>query len=238
MNTALLTIDDVPSQNTPAIVDYLKEKGIRAILFATGDNLRRYYAQAQYAVKNGMIIGNHSNSHPAFSSLTLEEAIDEIQQCERMLDQLYRDCGVERRWRPFRFPYGDKGGNNKEQLQQYLRQNGFHKVEDRHLPYGWWKENGLHTDIDTFWTFDFEEYRLCQDETFTEAAIWAKINDRAPQRGAALFAPDHRHILLLHAHDETDQVLPGYYRLFLNRLLEGGIRFDEPAFREACELAE
>ena len=32
MNTAILTIDDVASRNTPAIVDYLAEKGIRAIL--------------------------------------------------------------------------------------------------------------------------------------------------------------------------------------------------------------
>ena len=31
MNTALLTIDDVPSRNTPTLVDYLTEKGIPAI---------------------------------------------------------------------------------------------------------------------------------------------------------------------------------------------------------------
>ena len=34
MNTALLTVDDIASKNTPAIVDYLKEKGIQPIYFA------------------------------------------------------------------------------------------------------------------------------------------------------------------------------------------------------------
>ena len=36
MIRALLTIDDVSSQNTPAIVDYLCEKEIPAILFMIG----------------------------------------------------------------------------------------------------------------------------------------------------------------------------------------------------------
>lgn len=36
MNSALLTIDDIASKNTPAIVDYLNEKRIKAIFFATG----------------------------------------------------------------------------------------------------------------------------------------------------------------------------------------------------------
>ena len=43
---ALLTIDDIASKNTPAIVDYLNEKGIRAIMFAVGKNLRKYPEEA------------------------------------------------------------------------------------------------------------------------------------------------------------------------------------------------
>lgn len=82
MNSALLTIDDFSSKNTPKIVDCLKEKGIKAIFFAIGVNVERYYEEAIYAVKNGMIVGNHSYSHPAFSSLTLQECIDEIEKCE------------------------------------------------------------------------------------------------------------------------------------------------------------
>lgn len=232
MNTAILTIDDIPSKNTPALVDYLCEKGITAVLFATGQHLEKYPEQAEYAVKHGMIVGNHSYSHPAFSSLSLEEARKEIESTERLLDALYARCGVERKYKPFRFPYGDKGGENKPLLQAMLREYGIHKLDDRHLPYAWWKENGLDRDIDTFWTFDFAEYRMHSDPTFTKESVWERMHDQSPQSGAVLFAQGHRHILLLHDHEESKALLPGYYRLFIDHLLEGGITFDKPQFME------
>ena len=172
MNTVLLTIDDVPSRNTPAIVDELCARNITAIMFAVGMNVERFYDEAVYAVRKGMIVGNHSYSHAAFSAITLEEGIGEIEKCEAILERVYQDAGVERKHRPFRFPYGDKGGANKAELQRYLAQNGFDKVDDRHLPYDWWRENCLDRDIDTLWTFDFEEYRTQNDETFTRDSVW------------------------------------------------------------------
>ena len=51
-----------------------------------------------------------------------------------------------------------------------------------------------------------------------------------PCSGAALFAENNRHILLLHAHDETENLVPEYYKAFINHLLEKGITFDEPEF--------
>lgn len=233
MNTAILTIDDIPSRNTPALVDYLCEKGITAVLFATGQHLEKYPEQAEYAVKHGMIVGNHSYSHPAFSSLTLEEARREIGETEKLLDQLYARCGTERKYKPFRFPYGNKGGESKPMLQAMLQEYGIHKLDDRHLPYAWWKQNGLDKDIDTFWTFDFAEYRMHSEPTFTKESIWERMHDPAPQSGAVLFAENHRHILLLHDHEESEALLPGYYRLFIEHLLEGGITFDVPQFLKA-----
>ena len=50
MNSGLLTIDDFPLKNTPAIVDYLKEKNIKVIFFATGENVERFYNEAIYAL--------------------------------------------------------------------------------------------------------------------------------------------------------------------------------------------
>ena len=230
MNSALLTIDDVASKNTPAIVDYLNEKRIKAIFFATGQNVERYYEEALYAVKNGMIVGNHSYSHPAFSSLTMKECMEEIEKCEIVLERLYKDSGVERIARPFRFPYGNKGGDNKNTLQKYLKEKGFHKVDDTHITYSWWRENSLDTDIDTFWTFDFEEYKIRQVSDFTKESVWEKMHDTNPESGAVLFAENNRHILLLHAHDETEEMLPEYYKLFIEHLLENGLVFEEPAF--------
>ena len=230
MNSALLTIDDISSKNTSAIVDYLKQKQMKAIMFATGANVERYYEEAVYAVKNGMIVGNHSYSHPAFSTLSWEECVEEIEKCEALLDKLYKDSGVERTFKPFRFPYGDKGGANKAALQKLFQEKGFHKVDDRHITYPWWKENGLDKDIDTFWTFDFAEYNIRQGSDFTKESVWERMHDKNPAAGAVLFAENNRHILLLHAHDETEELLPEYYKLFIEHLLENGISFDEPRF--------
>lgn len=232
MIQALLTIDDIASKNTPAIVDYLKEKGIQALLFAWGQNVERNWDEAVYALKRGMIVGNHSYSHPAFSSLSFEAGVAEIERCEALLAELYRSAGVERRYRPFRFPYGDKGGASKAAFQAYLAEKGFNKVKDTGIPYPWWRESGLDRDIDTFWTYDFAEYNLRPGSDFTEADIWRRMRDAYPGSGAPLLAEGGRHILLLHAHDETEAMLPGYYRLFIDHLLEKGVTFIKPEFFE------
>ena len=228
MNSALLTIDDVASRNTPAIVDYLNQQGIRAILFAVGQNVERYYDEAVYAVQHGMIVGNHSYSHAHFSQLSAEEGIADIEKCERVLDRLYRDSGVERTFRPFRFPYGDKGEQNKAALQAYLKEKQFDKVDDRRIPYPWWREYGMDADVDTFWTFDFEEYRMHAEPDFTQENVWAKM--RRNGNGTQLYGADNRHILLMHAHDETEAVGPGYYRQIIDQMLANGMTFDEPRF--------
>ena len=143
---------------------------------------------------------------------------------------MYQDANVERKYRPFRFPYGDKGGANKLALQAYLSQRGFHKVDDHHIPYEWWREHHLDKDIDTFWTFDFEEYRIQYDETFTRESVWAKLDDPNPRIGAALYGENQRHIVLMHAFDETDAIWPGYYRELLDELQRHGITMDKPSF--------
>ena len=233
MIQALLTIDDIASKNTPALVDYLSAKGIRPILFAVGRNIDRHFDEAVYAVKKGMIVGNHSDTHPAFSSLSVEEGKADIDRCEEKLDRLYRAAGVERRFRPFRFPYGDKGGDSKAALQEYLKEKGFDKVQDAQIPYPWWKGMGLDRDIDTLWTYDFMEYRIRPGSGFTMDDAWKRMHDESPDAGAPLLAENGRHILLLHAHDETEEMAPGYWRLFIDHLLENGVTFAEPEF---CRL--
>ncbi len=227
---AILTIDDVASKNTPAIVDYLKEKNIQTILFAVGRNLEQYPDQAKYALRHGMILGNHSYSHRAFSALPFEECVREIAQCEDALDHLYASAGVERKFRPFRFPYGDKGGANKWRIQEYLSKSGFHKLDDRDVTYPWWREMGLDKDIDTFWTFDFAEYHIRQGSGFTMEQVWERVRNDNPHLGGALLADGAFHILLLHAHDETEALAPGYCQQLMDYLLACGVTFVQPAF--------
>lgn len=232
MIKAVLTIDDIASKNTPAIVDYLTQKGIKALMFAWGENVEARFDEAVYALKKGMIVGNHSYSHPGFSQITLEEGIDEIEKCEAVLDRLYEAAGVERRFRPFRFPYGDKGGDNKAALQKYLADKGFDKLDDRRLLWQWWKDWGLCRDIDTLWTFDLAEYNIRPGSGFTAEDVIRRINDPAPDNGAPMLQEGGEHIILLHAHDETDELVPGYYRQFVDYLLSRGVEFIEPRFIE------
>lgn len=230
MIRALLTIDDVSSKNTPAIVDYLEEKKIPVIMFAVGEWAQNNPEQLIYALKHGIIVGNHSYSHPHFSELNVEECIQEIDKNEEVLNRFYEQAGVERRFRPFRFPYGDKGGDNKERIQEYLQKKGFDKVDDTRLDYPWWKEKGLNKDIDTLWTFDFAEYNIRKDSGFTLDDVMKRIYNSNPADGAPLLKEDSDHILLLHAHDETEELVPGYYKTFIEELIKNGVTFVNPEF--------
>ena len=230
MIRAVLTIDDIPSRSTPAIADYLRSKGITALMFAEGQRLEKYPGEAVYALQSGMIVGDHSWSHPRFSSLTYDEGVAEIEKCEKALDALYARAGTARRYRPFRFPYGDKGGANKEAFGRYLKDHGFSKLRDDKIPFPWWRENGLDRDIDTFWTFDFMEYRIRPGSGFTGDDVFKRILDPGPAVGAPLLKDGGSHILLLHAHDETEELLPRYWQRFIDELLDHGLVFDYPAF--------
>lgn len=230
MIKALLTIDDVSSENTPAIVDYLNEKNIQALMFMVGQWAEKNPDELVYAIKHGMIIGNHSYTHPHFSELSFDECIDEIEKNETVLDRFYEQAGTERRFKPFRFPYGDKGGVNKDRLQEYFAANGFDKVDDTGFTYPFWKENGLDKDIDTFWTFDFAEYMIRPGSGFTLDDVMKRIYDPDPENGAPLLNDDSSHLLLLHAHDETEELVPGYYRIFIEELLKNGVEFIKPEF--------
>lgn len=230
MSKAVLTIDDIASANTPAIADYLCEKGIPAIMFAVGENVEKYYEEALYALKKGIIIGNHSYSHPGFSSLSLQEGIGEIEKNEDLLNRLYADAGLPRRFRPFRFPYGDKGGENREALQAYFRQKGFSKVEDSQIRGNWYKAQDQYGDVDTLWTFDFGEWQIRKGADFTAEDVLARMHEKHPGYGEVLFEEGSRHILLLHAHDETEAMVPEYYKRFLEEAMAGGVEFEEPRF--------
>ena len=67
---------------------------------------------------------------------------------------------------------------------------------------------------------------------FTRESVWERMHDTNPKTGAVLFAENNRHIILMHAHDETEELLPKYYEQFIEHLLENGLVFDEPRFIE------
>lgn len=225
-----LTIDDITSKNTKALVDYLCAKGIQAVLFAWGERIEEYYDVAIYALKKGMIIGNHSYSHPNFSALSIEDGIAEIEKCEEIIDKLYIDAGIARPCKLYRFPYGDKGGVNKEVYQEYLKKKGFCKLDDRDINMPWWNEHGLDKDIDTFWTFEFEEYNIRPGSDFTKEDVMALIDEYFGEIENGTIDRASRQFILIHDHDETEELVPGYYKLFIDEVISRGVSFDSPAF--------
>lgn len=230
MIKAYLTMDDITSDNTKAIIDYFCEKGIQAVLFAWGERVENNYEDAIYALKKGMIIGNHSYTHPHFSELSFEEGIAEIEKCEEILDKLYKDAGVERKYRPFRFPYGDKGGDNKDAYQEYFKTNGFTKLDDREISVPWWAEYGLDKAIDTYWTFDFAEYNIRTGSDFTKDDVMSRIDEFFKEIENGTVDKNSNHFLLIHAHDETEELVPEYYKTFLDEVINRGVHFDKPKF--------
>ncbi len=111
--TCYLTIDDSPSSHTDEMIDYLADKKIPALLFVRGDLLEKNTAPIIRAIKHGFVIGNHSYAHKPFGEYTYEQAIDDIEKCDRLIDQAYEQANVTRPGKYFRFPYLDRGDGDR-----------------------------------------------------------------------------------------------------------------------------
>ncbi|MBO6162265.1 MAG: polysaccharide deacetylase family protein [Eubacterium sp.] len=226
MSKLILTIDDIPQSVTVPMVDYLYEKKIPAVFFAVGSNIEKNPAPAIHALKKGFLIGNHSYSHPAFSKLSFAEGLKEICRTEELLDWLYSMAGVPHRIRLFRFPYIDKGGENKEKYQEYLRNNGYRRLADDEVTAEGYR---LHKeDQDIACSFDCQEYNI-PPGTMTMEDVLERIHKGDPGNGAFV-TDDSTQIVLLHSHDDTERLVPGYYRIILDELIQVGGSFVPAGF--------
>lgn len=87
---------------TPAILDTLKEKGVKAIFFVTYDFARDNADLIERMIDEGHIIGNHTYRHYTLDEVSEEEAIEEI----TYLDNYMKDK-FKYRMTLFRFPKGE-----------------------------------------------------------------------------------------------------------------------------------
>jgi peptidoglycan/xylan/chitin deacetylase (PgdA/CDA1 family) len=92
-----LTFDDGPSESTPALLEILAEKRVRATFFMCGKNVRRWPAIARQVAADGHEIGNHTDSHPRldfhsaeFIYRELALAQEAIQGATGVLPRLFR----------------------------------------------------------------------------------------------------------------------------------------------------
>ena len=128
-----LTIDtEINDVMLYQILDILNARGLHATFFVTGRWVQGYPDAARAILANGNELGNHSLTHPAFTQIGLDGAVNEIVQTERIVKET---TGVSTH--PFfRFPYGDKN----QQVLNLLAEQGYisyHWSADDNAISGW-----------------------------------------------------------------------------------------------------
>lgn len=174
-----LTIDDGPSESTIEIVDFLNTNKIPAIFYCLGKALEEYPHEAEYIVKNGYQIGNHSYSHKNFLDLDIEEAKKEILLTDKLIDEVYKRTGKKRKFKTFRYPYisdgfheGYEGKRVKKNYkrfylaQLYLERLGYQRMS-------WIPPDGDSDRIDLKRTIDTLDYQV---NVLDEKRILAKVS--------------------------------------------------------------
>lgn len=91
---------------TPAILDTLKEKNVKAIFFVTYDFAKDNPDLIERMIDEGHIIGNHTYRHYTLDEVSEEEAIEEIE----FLDEYMKE-NFKYRMTLFRFPKGEFSEN-------------------------------------------------------------------------------------------------------------------------------
>jgi peptidoglycan/xylan/chitin deacetylase (PgdA/CDA1 family) len=94
-NAVALTFDDGPSDDTPAILDLLGEKNLKATFFMIGRSVERHPRVARRVAEEGHEIGNHSYSHPVY---LFRSAAETARQLERAQEVIEAATGVRPRF--------------------------------------------------------------------------------------------------------------------------------------------
>ncbi len=96
-----LTFDDGPGPYTPAVLSVLEHYGVHATFFIIGRMLQYFGESARREVRDGDVLGDHTETHPAMAQLSAHD------QFEQLFEQGAR---VELQGAPrpdlFRPPYG------------------------------------------------------------------------------------------------------------------------------------
>jgi peptidoglycan/xylan/chitin deacetylase (PgdA/CDA1 family) len=226
LKKAYLTIDDGPSRDFTAKMEFLHRHGIPALFFCEGRFIQQREDAVRAAIERGFLIGNHSFNHPHFSDIPLEACKQEILRTDQLIEHIYHSMSLEWPARYFRFPYLDRGGNEKHtELQVYLQTLGYRQpnFDGIHLEY--FDDPHLLTGMDVGCTYDQAEYWLHEADApwglSTEAAILARIEEDFPYAGRSLNCETTVDIVLVHDHEKTSDL---FYRI-IERYIEKGIQF-------------
>jgi peptidoglycan/xylan/chitin deacetylase (PgdA/CDA1 family) len=114
-----LTFDDGPSNNnTPALLNALRQSGLRATMFNEGQYAAAYPAQVRAQAQAGMWVGNHSYTHPHLTQQSQSQVDSEVSRTQQAIAN--GGGGTPKLFRP---PYGETNGTVQSVLNKYgLRQ--------------------------------------------------------------------------------------------------------------------
>lgn len=88
-NKVCLTFDDGPDPEwTPAILDILKERGVKATFFVVGSEVEKYPGIVQRIAAEGHVIGNHSFNHPNLAEMPGALVRMELNATQRLVASL------------------------------------------------------------------------------------------------------------------------------------------------------
>ena len=225
--TIAVTIDDVPYVSygngpylkharvaTAKILSTLKKHNAPAVAFVNEDKLgdgperKERIALLREWVDAGMILGNHTYSHPDFNRLTVEQFEDEIVKGEVVTRQLMRTRGPYQLY--FRHPMTHTGDTRekKEAIEQFLSARGYkitpHTIENSdfifNVPYAHALQNGD------------KELASRLLEAYLDLTIAA--TEFAEQVSPQIFGREIPQLLLIHSNDINadclDEVLQRY----------------------------
>ncbi|MCS7475378.1 polysaccharide deacetylase family protein [Umezawaea endophytica] len=110
-----LTFDDGPSSgNTPALLNALRQNGLRATMFNQGNYAAANPTQVRAQAQAGMWIGNHSYSHPHLTQQSQAQVDSEISRTQQAIANA--GGGTPRLFRP---PYGETNATVRSVAARY-----------------------------------------------------------------------------------------------------------------------
>lgn len=89
------------NNNTAKVLDILREKNVPAAFFCTMQFLSANTATTWRMINEGHIVGNHSNTHPSFPTLTRDQMAMELYAVDKYMQDYF---GYSTKY--FRFPEG------------------------------------------------------------------------------------------------------------------------------------
>ncbi|MET7783722.1 polysaccharide deacetylase family protein [Streptomyces sp. NPDC005388] len=109
-----LTFDDGPSSSTPALLDVLRQNGLRATMFNEGQYATATPTLVRAQAAAGMWVGNHTYTHPHLTQLSQSQVDSEISRTQQAISSA--GGGTPRLFRP---PYGETNATVRSVAAKY-----------------------------------------------------------------------------------------------------------------------